>query len=191
MTEAYDDMIYVGTRRPGPTKASWADQAGRVRPVLAGGWRAGPAKHLKCWADEFTPPYAFTIVSFSQSVGARHLRSKCIVYSLWRDVSINVLIMVYLYLRFMSCLVFLLDRYSLFFKCWRIKLIVVCCSRFCEYFSKSCCNNLLTGFVAIMWKRVVYFFCDIISPISSPCCENSSCYIFVNVDKLQIGLYFR
>ena len=58
-------LIYVGTRRPVPTKASWAD---RARASL------GTAGH----SDINT----FIAVYFSQSIGSRHLRSIRNAYSM-------------------------------------------------------------------------------------------------------------
>ena len=41
LLDAYMISLYFGTCRPGPTKASWADQAGRVWPRLAGDGEPG------------------------------------------------------------------------------------------------------------------------------------------------------
>ena len=63
--------------RPGPTKAGWADQAGRVRHRLAGKARKnlGPGRMLN---STFR---TFMVVYFSQCVDQEHLRSIGNVYS--------------------------------------------------------------------------------------------------------------
>ena len=61
---------YVGTRWSGPTKASWADRAGRVRPELAldgGPGRedfARPGKTLRGPAAEFNTWYIYCCLLF-------------------------------------------------------------------------------------------------------------------------------